>query len=194
MIYKLQRASVGYMVVYSVILFTLGSVKYPYRSLVVFGIMMVPCIYFADTLAAILTTMIEKTSAVGGNMRLEDLRAVWNEVSYSPFAVLLGEGWGASYQSPAVAGVRVNFTHSLFSSMLLKSGLLGVLLSILYIYGLGKILLEYSMRYPVFILAITGPFLIDVFLYATFKSLDFGLLLLLITAFSFSRQNVASAH
>jgi hypothetical protein len=192
MVMKLQRANIGYCALYLMALFLVGMVKYPYRTLGVFVAALVPCIYFIETLGNIAATMWQKTSLVGANMRFEDFSAVWREVISSPISLIFGEGWGATFKSPAVSGVRVNFTHSLFSSALLKSGLIGMALSATYLYGLGRLLLGLFVRYPVFVLALAGPFMIDVFLYATFKSLDFGLILLMIPVFVLSRQSVAS--
>jgi len=48
--------------------------------------------------------------------------------------------------------------------------------------ALGVALFRHVFEKPVLVLAVLGPVLIDVFLYASFKSLDFGLLLLMIPA------------
>ena len=53
-------------------------------------------------------------------------------------------------------------------------------LALAYLFRLGSIILELLFYRPVIALALAGPFLIDIFLYASFKSLDFGLVLLLV--------------
>ena len=50
----------------------------------------------------------------------------------------------------------------------------------LYLLTLGAGIWRILWVYPVGALAVAGPFLIDITLYASFKSLDFGLLLALI--------------
>ena len=49
-----------------------------------------------------------------------------------------------------------------------------------YLFALFKKVWGLILTQPALALALTAPFLIDVFLYASYKSLDFGMLLLLI--------------
>ena len=122
-------------------------------------------------------------------MRLEELSAVWDVVSANPLTLLFGAGWGAGFASPAVADIHVQFTHSLVSGMLLKTGLVGLFLSLFYLCALSLRLFQLRLG-VVWPLAIMAPVLIDVFLYASYKSLDFGLVLLVIVALeSYARQS-----
>ena len=123
-------------------------------------------------------------------MRWQEMQAVFGAINHSAFSLLFGNGWGAQYASPAVAGDIVNFTHNFFSGLLLKAGLVGVCLSLFYfgmlIRGLGSL----SKRAPVFVLAISGPLLINLFLYASYKSLDFGLILFLVVLWTFRTEEI----
>ncbi|MCK5374452.1 MAG: hypothetical protein KAJ40_04140, partial [Alphaproteobacteria bacterium] len=74
----------------------------------------------------------------------------------------------------------VNFTHNFFSSMMLKSGLIGMMLCCAYLSGLIGRLMRVISKNPVLGLAIAAPVFIDLTFYASFKSLDFGLMLLMI--------------
>jgi len=76
--------------------------------------------------------------------------------------------------------MTVNFTHSLLTSYWLKTGLCGLALVLLYLFRLGIVLARLMPAQPLLAAAIAGPLLIDISLYASFKSLDFGLVLLLI--------------
>ena len=93
-----------------------------------------------------------------------------------------GLGWGGTFESPAVGDVRVNYTHSFVSCMLLKSGMLGAALAVAYLIGSFIGITRLLPRHLVLGLALAGPLLIDSVLYASYKWLDFGLLLLLISA------------
>ena len=121
-------------------------------------------------------------------MRAEEWCAVWAEIAAHPLSLIFGQGWGATFSSPAVADIEVNFTHGLLSSLLLKTGLAGFALGLAYLYGLGRVLVRLFSGYPVVVLAVAGPVLIDVVLYASFKSLDFGLVLALIPALLYSSK------
>ncbi|MCF8495313.1 MAG: hypothetical protein K9G62_01455 [Alphaproteobacteria bacterium] len=187
-----QRAGLGYAVLYAAILMGMGLWCAPYRVLgVILTITILLFLTLGDPLLEIVSSLREKTALVGMNMRREELAAVWNEITGSPLGFLFGTGWGGTFESPAVGGVRVNYTHSLLSSILLKTGLIGLLLTGVYLWGLAREGGGMILHRPVLALALAGPVAIDVFLYASFKSLDFGLILLLITLFSVPRPGVA---
>lgn len=186
-----QRASLGYAALYAALLAALWLWKYPYRTAFLLAILLALLVPVYGILADIAGAMIHKTALVGFNMRLEELAAVWAAISESPMGLIFGTGWGGTFDSPAVGGVRVNFTHSLLSSALLKTGLAGLAFVVVYLAGLAMILWRNLHVHPVLVLALAGPVAIDVFLYASFKSLDFGLVLLLIAALDFSHRNLA---
>jgi hypothetical protein len=60
----------------------------------------------------------------------------------------------------------------------------------LYLFRLGVLLTRLMRVEPLLAAALAGPLLIDVFLYASFKSLDFGLLLLLIPLWASAAQKL----
>ena len=136
----------------------------------------------------LLTMLYEKHQNVGGNMRLQELEAVWAHVSQSGITALFGNGWGAPLASPAVGGLTVNFTHSLVSALLLKTGLIGTVLLAFYLGALGVAGGRFMYRHPALALALFWPFMIDIFLYASYKSLDFGLILLLIAGYGSDKE------
>lgn len=84
------------------------------------------------------------------------------------------------FSSPAVGGLEVNYTHSLLTTMAMKGGAAMFALCLLVLAG---------AVYEIFLIfqsdknggfALFWPLLIPAFLYASHKSLDFGLILLLI--------------
>lgn len=177
-----QRASTGVYALCVLGVLLVCFLRFPKRAAVLSGGLAL-CLgmtmpFFAPSLDA----LAQKNILVGSNMRLAELAAVWQEISQTPLGVLFGQGWGAEYASPAVAGITVNYTHSLLSALILKTGLAGLFLGLLYLGVLVKGLVENFYQNPVIILAIFGPLFIDIFLYASYKSLDFGLVLMLAAA------------
>lgn len=175
----MQRASLGYAAVYVAALSALALFYYPRRTAAVLLIAAALSFPLWGVVAEIVNALTHKTALVGFNARGAELAAVWREISGLPGGLLFGTGWGGTFESPAVANIRVNYTHSLLSSMLLKTGIAGLILTILYIGEILAGLMGRARAYPVLVLALLGPILIDTFLYASFKSLDFGLILLL---------------
>jgi hypothetical protein len=122
-------------------------------------------------------------------MRFQELETVWGDVTRSAASALFGNGWGASIKSPAVGGLSVNYTHNLVSAALLKSGMIGAALLCLYLFLLGTSFFSLVRQRPVLALALFWPFVIDIFLYASYKSLDFGLILTLIACYGLKDNN-----
>ncbi|MEM6780568.1 MAG: O-antigen ligase family protein [Pseudomonadota bacterium] len=152
----------------------------PKRAAVMLMIFLFSVLMLAPVIEDIVFEILSKTSRVGMNMRVEELRAVFDAIGQNPFTVLLGLGWGASFEAPSVGGLHVPYTHSLLSYFLLKGGLIGLGLVSVFCVMVGRELLKIMNVQPVFGFALLWPFFIPVFLYASHKSLDFGLVLLFI--------------
>ena len=178
----LQRAGLGYAALYVLVLVGLAVMNRPRRALVLLLPVVGVGLFAGAEIFAVFEALFQKTQSRGLNMRVEEWRSVWQLAQHSWLGLFFGQGWGMAFESPAVSGVRVNFTHSLFSSMILKAGLFGAVLTLLYVVGLLQMLWAQLQCHQILALALLGPFLIDVLFYATFKSLDFGLLVLLIPA------------
>lgn len=177
-----QRASIAYGILFFLTIAGIGLVQSPKRTIVfvfVFTILALPLI---DDIRILVDGLSRKTDLVGLNRRAEEWSAIWDSLLGSVWHILFGHGWGGTFPSPAVGEVRVNFSHGLLSSALLKGGMFGLALTAAYIGALIKILVRALKPAPVLMLALLGPVLIDTLLYASFKSLDFGLLLLFIPA------------
>lgn len=132
---------------------------------------------------ALMSALLWKTHVVGLNSRYEEWMSVLKIVSSNYSALLFGEGWGARFSNPAVGGLDVLFTHSFFSSLLLKSGLTGCALGLV---GIALIFIKlWSLARANILLgfALFWPLLISVTIYASYKSLGFGLLLLIISVY-----------
>lgn len=180
----LQRASIGLAALIGFIWLGVAFAVNPFRALRLMIplalILLAGLPYFQD----ILSLMLQKTQNVGLNSRVEEAAAIWRLVSGNPLSLLFGLGWGAGFASPAVGGLSVHFAHSLPAAMLLKTGLVGVTLTVIYLLGFARVLLRLMGRDLVLALALAAPLAIDSILYAAYKSLDFGLILLILWAVS----------
>lgn len=177
---SLQRASLGLYVLAIGMLLMGALYSRPYRGWrVIFPLGALVAIAFPAVIL-FFDVVLAKTVAVGFNSRFEEIGAVWRSLSMNPISIVFGKGLGATFLSPAVGDLEVNFTHSLLSTMLLKTGLCGVALSLIYLAGLARLAVAALFKNSVLVMAIFMPVLIDVFLYASFKTFDFGLVLCLI--------------
>jgi hypothetical protein len=178
----LQRASIAAFVAGILFLALAGFYRHPPRAVLLFLIVGVMGFVFFAPLAGFTDLVAQKSAAVGLNMRAEEFNTAWRTIGENPGTLFFGTGWGGTFESPAVAGLEVNYTHSLLSAMLLKTGLFGFALGCLYLIGFLPLLYKSLRRNMALTLAVAAPITIDVFLYASYKSLDFGLLLLLAAA------------
>jgi len=192
-----QRASMAAFAIYAILAFGFLFVKSPRRMMVVGSVMVaLSAIFLSGMIGDAVNSIAAKSAIAGDNQRIQDVIAVWDAISGHPLSMMFGQGWGASFASPAVMDIEVNFTHSLLSSMLLKLGIVGMVLCLAYVGALLFVLMRALKVQPIIVMALMAPFLIDVFLYAAFKSLDFGLLLVLIscvTLFQRYAQRIASS-
>lgn len=184
----LQRASIGLSVMGLATLLLAAFIRAPIRVLPVLPLLMCAVIAVWGPVSDVTGSLYQKQSVVGMNMRLQEAAAVSDTMGGSVWPVLFGRGWGATVSSPAVGGVVVNYTHSLLTAFWMKTGLAGTGLALFYLFSLAWPLLRAMRGQVVVIAAITVPFLIDTLLYASYKSLDFGLILLLAAVFGASER------
>lgn len=177
-----QRASLAGFVVVICALYARLLWFFPQRAwIVMIFVSLFVGVAFGPYILDLLLTLQRKSDLVGFNQRFEEWQAVWDTLDAHFLNIIFGAGWGARFESPAVADIRVLYTHGLLGSMLLKAGLAGLSLIVLYFYGFTKSLMRYVCVDFLFCMALAVPFAIDILLYASFKSLDFGLLLLMIS-------------
>lgn len=179
MLVDVQRA--GFAAIAMTILFHLIRLIYrhPVRAVMPVAVLALALWAGWTQIETIYTAAMTKTSNVGLNMRLEEAKAVLNALSGGWMDMLLGRGWGAVFASPAVGGVTVSYTHSLVTYFLLKTGLVGLGLAGFYLFYAGRGVWGRLTADPALAVAVIWPLLIPVFFYASHKSLDFGLILML---------------
>lgn len=184
MLLDVQRATVGAVLLTWLILAVHALIKHPRRILL--PLLMIGALAAAlyPVVSDAMHAMAVKTAEVGLNARVAEAKAVYNTLMAYPPSLFVGQGWGSTFSSPAVAGLSVNYTHSFLTTMALKGGLILFFLATLTVLAaLYQIFLIFQ-RDKVRGLALFWSLTIPVFLYASHKSLDFGLLLLMIGVWS----------
>lgn len=176
----LQRASFILAAAGLAFLLIIALCKAPVRAVLPLAFALCVLFVLGPDLQAMTGLVAEKTSNVGLNKRELEAAVVLNSVGENWGSILAGKGWGATIESPAVADMTVGYTHSLLTTYWLKTGLIGCFIMIPYLFVFANMLFGLLFRNPVMAVALASPFFIDCFFYASFKSLDFGLLLLLI--------------
>lgn len=175
-----QRASFAALGLSIFIVLGHSFVKAPFNIVMPIIILSFIGILFGTQVVGIVENILVKTSQVGLNMRVQEFWAVWSAVSSNVWALFFGQGWGASFASPAVGDLNVSYTHSLITYMLLKTGLIGLGLTLIYLFFIFEKLIRLVFIEPVRGSALIWPFIIPIFLYASYKSLDYGFILALI--------------
>lgn len=212
MTFTLQRASTGLFVIALVIILLSALLQKDYRGRTALIIVVGGIVFWLnyEIFQGLGTVLILKSTQVGFNMRFEEFAAIWEQLTGGAQglqaipSILWGAGWGGTFHSPAVGNMNVGFTHGLIGYVVLKTGLIGAVLTLLYIGGIIYHLCNRVIRTLinrefvshqniVVILALLSPLIIDVFLYAAFKSLDFGLLLMM-CAFATSYRGEDRTH
>ena len=184
MLLDVQRATIGAVFATVFILAFLGFVQSPRRAALPIFILAIIAAAIFPLVFETVQVMAEKTASVGLNARSQEAIAVFNSLSSAPESLFIGRGWGSVFASPAVAGLDVNYTHSFLTTMALKGGLIMLgLAALMVLAALYEIFLIFQSD-KIRGLALFWPLLVPVILYASHKSLDFGLILLLIGVWS----------
>ncbi len=176
----MQRASMGVLALLLAGLAARVAIFRPLRLFLPLFAIAAGLLFLWPEVTGLWEILSRKTVSVGLNNRLQEAQAVMENLHDGFLPVIFGKGWGAVFSSPAVGGVSVNFTHSLITSLWLKTGLAGMVLSLSFVFLLAVENLKAFRRFPLAAFALAAPLLINTFLYASYKSMDFGIILLLI--------------
>lgn len=198
----LQRANLGGLAILCMLIVLILTFTRPLRLFWPLVLIGAAGFVTAPITPDIISLMLEKTRLVGFNMRFEEAQAVFTHLDHKNTAALIppsvtGLGWGASFISPAAGMSEISFTHNFFLTLYLKAGIAGffaggafILALVLPLFGIffsslrqtssadfSK--LAYLQKRMALILSLIIPVWVNLLLYATHKSFDFGLLLTL---------------
>ncbi len=178
MIFMVQRAGLTAVVLVLGGMLLLLLRTYPARILVFAAVMGGICGLLWPYLSEIFALLVRKTQLVGLNSRAQEWETVLDLVFRDWGHALFGYGWGVRFENPAVGGLPVLFTHSLLSALLLKTGVFGAgLVFTTLVFVVLKALPVLAQRRALFLILLF-PLLISGGIYASYKSLGFGLILL----------------
>ncbi len=180
MLLDVQRATIGAIILSLIGVALVDLVRFPKKAAVPFAVIVLLLLAAYPLIGGGVEAMVRKTGEVGLNMRLQEAGAVYDAMKTSPVSFFAGQGWGAVFSSPAVGGLEVNYTHSLLTTMAMKGGVAMFALCLLVMAGAVYEIFLIFQRDKNGGFALFWPLLIPAFLYASHKSLDFGLILLLI--------------
>lgn len=129
--------------------------------------------------------LLQKQKLMGFNNKTGELISLYQDLSQNSFNLIFGLGWGGSFYSPAVGQVA-SFTHSLLTYAVLKVGLFGLFLMLVYWAWFGhtyfKIGKEFRHKIAAELYAVNCVILISLFFQPTYKTPTYGVLLLLVLA------------
>jgi hypothetical protein len=128
-------------------------------------------------LAGTIQQIVWKTETYGLNERSAEAGAVLDQVRASWSDLLFGQGWGTLLRSPAVGDMWVSYTHSFATYMLLKTGLIGCLVTLAYVLSMAPALYGLMRADAPMAMALLPPLGLGLFAHTSFKYLCFGLLL-----------------
>lgn len=160
------------------------SKKLPVWHLIVTGILGLSLTY--AHVIQLFSHMWAKQQLVGLQGRPAELYAVFNTISENFITLFFGIGWGGVLVNPILGGNTTRFTHSLISYWLLKTGIVGFAVMVLFLaLLLRRINLKgvwaSSHRLAIF-LAASAAIIIGLFFEPTYKMLSFGLIVGLLLA------------
>lgn len=188
MVGMMQRATLGLLALAWAMLFIRALIVNPSRALnVALGIAMAAFILWPLPQLA-LQSLADKTWAVGWNARGAEFNALLDALQSNFITTLFGTGWGSMIKSPAVGELWVRFSHAFITSMLWKTGWVGLILSIAAIGALlvaRLVRLRHNLVISVSLILAVIP---SLFLYGSYKSLCFGFLLLGLGCLNWTKQ------
>lgn len=179
---KGHRGPIGILFLVYTIYFFINLVK-GRMFLVIMGLSIaaISITIFSDVIFTYIELLLKKHDKVGINMRDAEFMAVWDTISTSSMTVLTGLGWGSTFKNPAVSMIEVNFAHWIMSFFLLKSGLVGALLLVGYLFVVIKNLYQTFKSDEILGLAAAAPLAVGLLLNGSFRYLSFGFLILIIS-------------
>lgn len=180
-----QRAPLG-LAVLAMLIFLLRMTRHSFwRSVVLALVIGVVVILAYEQITGIWELLLKKQALHGFNQKLEELIVIASGIGSSPINVLFGLGWGGLFRAPAYGGLAVSFTHSLPSYILLKTGILGVVMFIVfagwvlrrYLRAMLRVWFDNTERLPG-LLAASASLMIGLLFQPTFKLLTYGVIVL----------------
>ncbi|MEZ5528806.1 MAG: hypothetical protein R3E57_02505 [Porticoccaceae bacterium] len=180
-----QRAPIGLLILSMSILFFAETAFM--RLFVVLLVAIAVWIFFEGAIESVFSVLIEKQLVYGDNNKIAEFKDVLSALD-TPTKIFFGLGWGALFDSSAYDGLTSN-THSIISYFIVKTGAIGSLFLFIYISFFLVSAVKLFLNDRVLALSIVSALFIGLLLQPTYKTLSFGILLLVLSQLG-GRQNV----
>lgn len=179
----IQRAPLALFAMACVIYFIKSNIPKIYKVLVIFLLTIVSFYYLGDIFLNVFDLFYEKQISHGFNNKDSEFSAVFEVMSLGFGVSLFGVGWGGVFYNPAY-GMTMSNTHSLVSYALIKTGLIGMVA--FSVYGIRVIrdvliILKYDIGIT---LASTSALTIGLLFQPTYKTLSYGVILIIVLSHS----------
>jgi len=159
---------------------TVWKIKSIYVKAFLISIVVLMLILLSENSSMVFDKLLEKTYVTGVNNKDIELVGVIDVITGSPSTFLAGIGWGGLFLNP-VFDDNVRFTHSIVSFFLLKAGVIGLVLILIYlIYVFWISIRGLSYKNLAIFLAGWSSLLIGVNFQVTYKCFSFGAIMLLL--------------
>ena len=143
---------------------------------------------------SIFSKLLEKQEKVGLNSKDSELLAIFDIVLSTPAKLLFGIGWGSGFKDPIVPSEELRYTHAGLSYHLLKGGIIGIISFMAYLFLIFKTFIkgffvekfiysDYIMHKINVFLSVIPAVIIGLLFQPTYKTLNFGVVLLSLVLF-----------
>ena len=181
------RAPIGLFIMLSLFFITKVLVSKKKYMMLASGLLLIPflIVYNLDIIESFFSLFIDKNISVGLSGRDAEIMTVISSIENS-YDLIFGFGLGATLPDIHNYG-SVRYTHNFFVFILMKFGLLGLITFCIVVYKSINVFIisilfsNTNTRNFITMTAIVAPLIISLFFEPMYKSLSFGLVILLIT-------------
>lgn len=178
-----QRAPLALFALACGIYFMKSNIPKVYKLLIISLLFIVSFEYLGDLIFNVLDMFYEKQQLHGLNNKDSEFSAVFELMSLGLSSTFFGVGWGGVFYNPAY-GMLMSNTHSIVSYALIKTGLLGMLAFVFYASRIVRDILT-IFKYDIGVtLASSFSLAIGLFFQPTYKTLSYGVILVIIISYS----------
>jgi len=140
--------------------------------------------------------LLKKTEHAGIlNNRNIEILAVINNIHDIP-SLIFGDGWGGLIANPIGNGAMWRFVHNMIFYYIFKTGVLGLLIILIYLYWLLRSVVfikeinKLKFFYSITFVALFSPLIVAGVLEASYKSLTFGIVMSIFLAYYYFLKKV----
>ncbi len=184
-----QRAPLALFALSCVIYFLFSDIRKDYKVVFLAIMLYLTMTYFSGLFFDVTELFYQKQSEQGLNNKDAEFASVLGVLSLGLTEAMFGIGWGGGFVNPAYGNILMYNTHSVVSYMLIKAGFLGAVAMSVYYYGAIRSIIcvfKYDLGLA---LSASSAFLIGLLFQPTYKTLSYGLILVIVFAYRVDKYN-----